>query len=385
MRRGLIVLATVLALVLSCGARASGTDLTAPLAKNGAKWRIGYMEGGVYGNYLWNLKALALGLGKLGWIETPAGFERMHFRDEKELWEWLGANAESRYLEFVKDAFWSAGWDKERRAANKEEAIARFNRDRDLDAVVAMGTWAGQDLANDLHTVPVLVLQSGNAVQSGIVKGTAYSGSPHVFAHCDPGRYKRQVRLFHSLVGFKKLGMAFEDTPHGRVYAAVDDVRDVCRQLGVEVVECHTVTNTTDLSQAVESYRACHERLAGQVDAMYITNSIVVKAETLPGLLEPFKAARVPTFAQTGFDAVRWGALLSISQGDPRSTGMFYARTLSQVLHGVPAGDLPQVFEDTSHFGLNLDTAKAIGFDPPAGLLAAAEVVQSSPGSGADR
>jgi ABC-type uncharacterized transport system substrate-binding protein len=373
-------LAAILILAaLFCG-RAHAQDLTAPIMNGAGKWRLAYVEGGPLGNYQWQLKALVLGFGRLGWAKVPAEFASMRFADEKAQWEWIGLNVESPWLEFVRDAFWSFGWDSARREAGREEAIARLAGGKDIDAVIAMGTWAGQDLANDSHQTPVFVFQASDPVSAGIVKGVAFSGRPHVFAHCDPTRYKRQVRLFHDVVKFGKLGIAYEDTPNGRLYAAVDDAREVCKALGVTLVECHALTHTPDLDQAVKSYQACHERLAGEVDAMYVTNSAAVTPKTLPGLLKPFLDAKAPTFAQMGMPAVRRGALLGMSLGDHSVMGVFAARTISQVFHGAKPGELPQVFEDQPGFALNLDTAKAIGFEPPPAFLAAAVTVRTEQG-----
>lgn len=373
-----LALSLALSLTLAPSGPAHAADLTAPVTKDGAKWRLAYMEGGAYANYRLVLKAVVGGFAKLGWLEIPEAFASMSFPDEKSMWEWLCVNATSRYLEFVPDAFWSAGWDKNARQFVKSEAIKRLAQAKDIDAVIAMGTWAGQDLANTEHATPVFVFQSSDPVAAGIVKSPEDSGLPHVFAHCDPTRYKRQVRLFYDIVGFEKLGIAFEDTPTGRVYAAVDDVRQTCEALNVTLVECHTLTNTPDKAQAMASYQECHERLAKDVDAMYVTHSAAADAASLPALLQPFRLAKVPTFAQMGSDAVRAGALMSISQADFATIGLFYARTISQALHGTKPGSLPQVFEDPPLIAINLETAKAVGFNPSGAVLAAAEVIYST-------
>lgn len=377
MRKARLLNSAFFALLLVCFAWSAWANPTAPIANNGMKWRIGYVEGGAYRTYQWHLKALVLGLRQLDWVQIPDDFVRMAFPDEKSMWEWLGQNAQSEYLEFEQDAFWSGDWDETRRIANRGEIISRLNDKNDIDFIIAMGTWAGQDLANDNHSTAVIVLQSADPVLAGIVKSEKESVLPHIFAHCDPGRYKRQIKFFHSVTKFKKLGIAFEDTPAGRIYASVEDILETCRDLNVEVVECHTVTNTPNLSLSLESYRTCHESLAREVDAMYITNSASVSPKTLPKLLQPFIAAKIPTFAQMGFEAVRHGALLSSSLGDYKPIGMFYARTISQVLHGAKPNSLPQVFETPPFFALNMDTARAIGFTPSQGLLNIADVIQN--------
>jgi len=372
----------LLALVLCVAFRAysqtaPATDLTAPVTKNGAKWRIAYMEGGSYDNYRLVLKGLVSGMAKLGWMEVPDSFATMGFPDERSMWRWLSQNAKTPYLEFVQDAFWTSDWDPGNRHGLKEQAISRLSQSKDIDAVIAMGTWAGQDLANDRHATPVFVVQSSAPVAAGIVKSAEDSSLPHVFAHRDPTRYIRQIRLFSEIVGFKKLGIAFEDTPTGRSYAAVEDVRQTCDALGVKLVECHVATNTPSDPRAEKTYLECCERLAREVDAMYLTHSVAV-VKSLPELLAPFTKAKVPTFAQMGIDAVRAGALMSISQTDFSTVGLFYARTIAQVLHGATPASLPQVFEDPPIIAINLETAKNIGFNPSSGVLARAEIVSST-------
>lgn len=352
-------------------------DLTAPVLNKGAKWRLAYLEGGSYANYRLALKSLVGGLAKLGWLEIPEAFASKGFPNEKSMWEWLGQNAKSPYLELVQDAFWSAGWDKDARLTLKREALDRLSHARDIDAVIAMGTWAGQDLANTEHATPVFVFQTSDPVAAGIARNPEDSGLPHVFAHVDPTRYKLQIRLFHDFVGFSKLGIAYEDTPTGRAYAAVEDVKQACKALGVKLVECHVSTNTPGDPRALKGYLDCCERLGQEVDAMYLTHSEVV-VKNLPELLAPFKRAKIPTFAQMGSDAVQAGALMSITQADFTTVGLFYARTIAQVLHGARPNSLPQVFEDPPRIALNIDTAREIGFNPPPGVLAAAMVIYSN-------
>ena len=51
-------------------------------------------------------------------------------------------------------------------------------------------------------------------------------------ARVQPERYQRQLRLFHEIVGFRKLGLVYEDSPSGRSYAAVDAVRQIAMEKG---------------------------------------------------------------------------------------------------------------------------------------------------------
>jgi len=50
------------------------------------------------------LTAAVKGLMGLGWIEEPA----QKGEQAKELWAWIAGNLKSTYIEFVKDAHYSA-------------------------------------------------------------------------------------------------------------------------------------------------------------------------------------------------------------------------------------------------------------------------------------
>ena len=56
-----------------------------------------------------------------------------------------------------------------------------------------------------------------------------------VSARVDPLRYQRQIAMFHDIIGFTKLGMAFEDTIEGRSYAAITDVETMAAERGFEI------------------------------------------------------------------------------------------------------------------------------------------------------
>ena len=105
--------------------------------------------------------------------------------------------------------------------------------------MIAMGTWAGKDLANNRHHTPMMVLSTSDPIGSGIIKSVEDSGLDHVHARVDPYRYERQVRIFHDLVTFKKLGVAYEDSVIGRSYAAVEMIENVAKERNFEVFHCH--------------------------------------------------------------------------------------------------------------------------------------------------
>lgn len=347
---------------------------TAPHPKpDGSKWRLGYLQGGEYERYQGVLRAIALQLAELGWWTPPGAVPQG--LDAKSFWEWLAKNARSDSIEFVQDAFWSSDWDQTLRQKNKALILSRLRDKKDIDLMIAMGTWAAQDLANNEHHVPVEACSMSDPVAAGIFPSNDDSGWDHVHGQVDPGRYERQVRLFHEIIGFQRLGVAYEDTVVGRSYAALKDIEKVAGERRFEILRCFTQSDTKSIVEAEASVIQCAADLAPRIDAFYITNQGGVTERSLPKMLKKLYKFKVPTFAQGGSKDVRRGVLLSIAEADFRYVGRFHAESIAKILNGARPRDLDLVFEDPPRLALNLAAAQLIGWDPPLDVLTAADEI----------
>lgn len=351
----------------------AGSFRTTPTTHNGKKWRIGYYQGGPYINYPANLKAIAKGLAKLGWM-SDVRFEKQEDPTDS-LIVWLAlSKARSDYLQFVEKAYSSADWDDERRIRIREAVLDRLAGNH-LDFIIAMGTWAGQDLANNHHSVPTMVVSASDPIKSGIVKSAARSGFDHVHAKCDPYRYLRQLRLFHGIFGFKRLGIVYENSDAGKTYAALSDVKHMANRCGFQLVTCEARWSGVPQEVRTREVMECHEQLAPQIDALYVTVHAGVDANHMDDLLAPLIEHKIPTWSQRGAQEVRHGVLLSISRSGFDAVGMYHAFIMARIFNGAKPGDLNQIFEDPKHITINLNMAKAISFTPPKGLLKVADTI----------
>ena len=345
----------------------------APIKKGNTKWRIGYIEGGDYSEYHTNIDATIKGLITLGWIKkTP--LPAIKDTSGKSLWDFYSRHLESDYVEFVSDGFYTSDWDPEKRKANTKELILRLNEKKDLDLMIAMGTWAGIDLSQGGHQTPTIVLAVSDAVSSGITKGLHYSGNPFIHARVDPDRFERQVRIFHTIIGFKTLGTIYRNDIEGRSYAAVDKVKKVARERGFTIQSCF-LEDAAALADDEQRLINCFEQLTQTVDAIYVTSQKAVNTTTIPIIAAIAKQTRTPTFSQAGSDEVNKGLLLSISQVGFKYVGIFYAETMAKILNGAMPGELNQIFEDPSKIAINLTTAQAIHFYPTLDILSSADEI----------
>ncbi len=360
-----------------CQDSQSGFSLK-PVSNNGKKWRVGYYEGGFWYLYTQVLIGVVDDMADLGWLEKLKYPKFKNPDDSKAAWNWIADNAKSDYIEFVKDAYWSSDWSAEMRVRNREEALVRLNQKKSkIDLMLVCGTKGGQDLANNRHSTSTLVICCSNPYAAGIVKGQEYSGFKHVHATTDPTRYERQVKLFHFLTGFKKLGVVFADTVEGRIYAGFDSIQRVAGEKGFEVLSCNAIDDTPDIEVAEKAVFQCIEKLAPQIDAFYLTLQSGITDENLDRILAPLFKHKVPTFSQVGNEHVKRGALFSIAIS-PIMYTRFYAGTMAHVFNGAEPGQLNQVYyKDSPRIVINLETAKRIGYDPGVNMISVADIIHN--------
>lgn len=345
-----------------------------PATNNGKKWRIGYYEGGQYPDYELILKVLLKGLQNLGWlqIDLPEKSDKNH----KAFWEWASKNIKSDYIELVADAYYSAGdFDKELRPKVKAELIKRLTEKKDIDFMFAFGTWAGQDLANNEHRTPTMVCSTSDPIKSGIVKSADDSGFDHLHAKVEPERYERQIRLFNDIIGFKKLGVVYEDSVEGRTFAGIDSVEKVARERGFELVFCKAPFNNVSQQEAEQGVAKCYAELAPKIDAAYITVHRGVTPQNFRTILGPLYKQKIPTFSMLGANEVKLGALMSIAQAGFKYVGLFHAEVLAKVLNGAKPRDIDQKWQDPPKIAINLKVAEIIGYDPPVDIMMAADEI----------
>ena len=343
-----------------------------PNTNDGEKWSVGYYEGGAYINYQQQLTETVKGLMQLGWLET-SDLPQQSGESTDTLWAWLSTEAKSEYIEFVADAHYSALWEKDTRSKVEDEIVLRLNNDKDIDLMIGMGTWAGKGLANYRHRTNTLVFSTSNPISSGIIKSVEDSGFDHVHVRVDPKRNERQLKVFHEMIGFEKLGVVYEDSLAGRSYAAIDTIEALAKTLDFDIIRCHTKSDISDKKLAEEGVIKCFNQLAKKADAIYVTQQGGVNSRSVPFLVEIANESKIPTFSQSGAGEVSYGVLASLSRAGYKYVGRFHAETIAKVLNGAQPNQLNQLYEEPPKIALNLKTAEIIGFDPPIVLLGATD------------
>ena len=363
-----------LTLFFLCFASVGLTDQhTDPVTNEGKKWRIGYLQGGDYQNYPPCLLRTIEALMQFGWLEYAKIPEQVGSNKTDYIWKWLSENVQSDYIEFVPDAYWNNDWDGSTRVTNKKLILSRLTDLQDLDMMLAMGTWAGQDLANELHSVDTMVMSTSNPLQSKIIISAEDSGRDHIHAAIEPDRYRNQVALFHDIFKFQILGLVYENSLPGQTDAALADVEDIAEERGFSVITCQAA-NSKEEGIAAQNVIACHRKLASTVDALYITQHQGIDIKYMAELMAPMLAKKIPTWSQRGGVEVEHGVLMSFSKTNFVDAGLFYGRVMAQILRGTDPGNISQIYRTPSEsIDFNLKTAQLINYNPGWDVLAAAD------------
>ncbi|MFA7437213.1 ABC transporter substrate-binding protein [Castellaniella sp.] len=353
---------------------------TTPIHRpDGSPWRLGYLESGDYAEYPRTLRVIAQGLQRLGWLaldtEIPTDMSG------QALWHWLGQHARGGYLVFVDDAWWQPGdFDAQQRESVRNAITRRIAERGDIDLMLAMGTWAGQDMRAIGPPVPTVVGSTSDPIAAGIIDSVQDSGRDNLHARVEPERYQRQLRLFHDIVPFRHLGIVYEDSPAGRTYAALDAVEQVSRELGFEIIPCHAASSSIPTAAATANAIDCYTQLTRQgVDAVYVTTHRGVTKDSIRTIADILNRAQLPSFSMGGSEEVAQGILLSLAKADMSYVGQFHAETIARILNGAVPRALVQLWVDPPKIALNLGTARRIGFNPPVDILLAADEVYESP------
>ncbi len=344
-----------------------------PIKKaDGSKWVIGYYEGGQYVDYFFHIIAFINGLIEDGWIEK---IDLTHFYDstsEEAIWNFLSENVKSNYLEFPRDAFWSINWEENERSNFLNDFLEKKDSIQ-IDLMIAMGTWAGQDLVIENNQIPTIVMSSSDPLEAGIVKGEKYSGISNIFAVIDPNRFKKAIEFFYDLFKFEKLGVAYENNKDADVYSNISILNDAAKEYGFELVECYADDIGLTDEECKNEISKCYEKLAPNIDALWIGVHRGENFLFMPEILKPMFDNKIPTLYLEGSQGVKRGVLISMGGMNFNKFSNWISKVFTKILHGEIPGNINQVFEYEHMIDINMETARRIGYEPPEAILGIAE------------
>jgi len=362
-----LVSCLVLGLLLG-GTTVVYADDLVPVTPTDGKYKIAYMENDPYFNYAGTFFGVLNGLEGTEWIESLEGLPYEQGDDDTSImYEWLTEDMKSDYIEFPEDGYHQLI----KMDDNAQEAfIKRLNETDDFDLLLVMGTKAGKFAAANITGTPVMVMSTSNAVGAGIVESTEDSGKENLWAHVDPERYLRQLRVFHDIFEFERLGIVYENSPSGRVVAALDTIETFAEERSIEVVRAYVdeAIDDDDKSRYDKELMNAYYEIAPKVDAFYLTPGSRT-TDRLYDYMDNFYHYNVPVFSQVGPLEVSKGALMSVYRFNYDEIGYFGSDRVIRILKGATPRSLTQQFGETPSIFLNLEVAERIQYKIPFNIL----------------
>ena len=253
---------------------------------------------------------------------------------------------------------WSQG-----RSERYADIAAEFVRLK-VDVIVTVGS-AVPIVRQATAAIPIIFAVGIDPVGSGLVASLAQPGGNvtglSIQANELAGKrleFARElVPQLHRLAIMFNVGNAQPVLEMGETQAAA-------RMLGLEVAPL-VIQRAEDIAPAFQALKTRADALYVAVDQLIVANRTSILTSAL--------GARLPTIFSTR-DFVKAGALMSYG---PSYTERFRraADYVDKILRGAKPGDLPVEQPTKFELVINLTTAKALGLDVPATLLARADEV----------
>ena len=238
-----------------------------------------------------------------------------------------------------------------------------------VDVIVAWNSLAGRAAQQATTTIPIVVLNMGDPVADGLVASLAR-----------PGGNITGLTLFGPRLVPKRLGLLKEALPSASQVVALwhqgafgertmNDMMKEAEAAGLTLglhVRFVAVQGPDELDRAFSTIAAEH------TDAIMVFPSPMLFAER-GRIVDLARKLRVPLIS-TNKQSAKLGGLLSYG-ADTIDFNRRAAAYVDKILKGASPADLPVELPTKYELVINLKTAKALGIDIPATLLARADEV----------
>jgi ABC-type uncharacterized transport system substrate-binding protein len=358
-------------------------DFEIPRSTSQKPYSIAVVLSGDYLYYRPVFLSIYKGLAELGWV----GATELHYRSIKELQALpqigemiakfqVGQSA----VIFPQELFLDLNWQ------DNSWQLPEFQRivsgASGADAVICLGTMAAEACITYAQqstlAIPVLIESVSDPLQAGI-SSFFDSGYDFITASCDPDNVRRQIKLFHTLIQFKTLGVIHSTSSEGMAYSGIDDIQALGNELGFKVISYTDVIDDSPdpagIAKAEMAYLQGVEYLSTRTDALYLAIQTGLTSRSVPKLVQICINAKLPTFAAEGALLVEQGVLLGESSLILDDEGLYSARKLIRILKGALPRSLPQVAPYTAQISLNMHTARSIGVKFPMETLLQADLI----------
>jgi ABC-type uncharacterized transport system substrate-binding protein len=253
-----------------------------------------------------------------------------------------------------------------------ENKVGELSRRKDIDLILSLGTHTTKRFVKSIHKTPFVFTSIGDPITSGIVTDWKSSGRNYTGVEA-PEYYSKVVRLMHTFVPFKRLGMVYlKGSPSHE--AGIAQIKHLAKELGFDLIcEGFPLRNKDKVPYPKKQIRKRLEQALANVclkaDAFFVQTSTTFTKE-FPRFLSAFKKHRIISAGDP--TNIHKGLVMGIGKNAHRF-GEQCAQYAIQILEGTAPSDLPMDVGVKLSIQINLAAAKLIGYNPPFELVSAAD------------
>lgn len=360
-------------------------DMTPHLKQDGSKYCFAYVDYDEYMPASTQFFHILAGLQEKGWIKEgslPFTIEEIEAKrmSTREMYSALQDADLGDYVEFAKGAFHYLGYEE---AQNIEQDL-RARAGKGVDLIITFGTSAGLFVKNLGLSVPMVDFSATDPVASGIIaSSTEGSGNPNVWAQVEPAYALRQVKYYHSLKPFKKLGVIIYGD---EIISGLPDIKRTAEQFSFDLVVYHIDEQPRETDEEQQKYYQLVEdkfrQMAGEdIDAFYLTLDLINDPARVYHIISPLYEKNIPVYLMDDPVNVKYGVLMLVSAYDFENVGRFVADAVIKILGGAEAGSLPCIYTSAPSIYFNYDVARRIGYPLHFEFLAVCDEIYTKVGA----
>jgi putative ABC transport system substrate-binding protein len=235
-----------------------------------------------------------------------------------------------------------------------------------VDVIVAFGTPRAKAAQRATKTIPIVAISISDPIAAGLVTNLAQPGG-NITGNTilGPEIITKKLQILQDVVPAAKR-VAYLWNPDNPATADIlQDLRNAAPLFHMTIVSLEART-------VVDFDRVFARMSSDRPDAVLLTNDLVHQAK-MPAIIDFLMQHRIPGLFQVRENVVAGGLMsYGVSFAEMFRMGALYT---DRILRGTNPGDLRIVQPVTFEFAVNLKTAKALGLEIPATVIARADEV----------
>lgn len=240
---------------------------------------------------------------------------------------------------------------------NNLKTICQSFTANSCDLIIAIATPSAQAALGETTEIPIVFSAVTDPIAAELVDSMEEPGG-NITGTSDAVSATKIMDLALKMTpDIKKIG-AIYSTGEVNSVSVIAELKEYAKTKGIEVVEA-TIMNSSEIQQAAQS-------LVGKVDAVFspIDNTV---ASAMPTVVDVLNKSKIPYYVAA--DSMVADGGLATDGVNYVALGKATGTMVADVLNGVDTATMPvQIMSDTQIY-INMETAKAIGFEIPSEIL----------------